>query len=245
MPRIKTPPRPRRLRAALSGFALAAGGAVLATGLPSILVARAAEPPTNGPFGSGSAPPPTNRTRNAPAALLRTHSGDGRRCRILTDAPAAPVEDGRSDAARDAAQGSDTSVHVGRRLNSRAAIPLHRRRPPERTCKAAANCGPSPTANAYRSAAYSLRRLAAASPSGHTTEQTATALRITATAHCRCCTACTTPITTSATTTTANRCSGCRRPTVASPIPIISRDAYRYGAASHAVTNANLVARVA
>jgi hypothetical protein len=112
MPRIKTPPRPRRLRAALSGFALAAGGAVLATGLPSILVARAAEPPTTGPFGSGSAPPSTNRTRNARASP-RTHSGDGRRCRILTDAPAAPVEDGRSDAARDAAQGSDTSVHVG------------------------------------------------------------------------------------------------------------------------------------
>lgn len=39
--------------------------------------------------------------------------------------------------------------------------------------------------------------------------------------------------------------SGCRRPTVASPIPITSREANRHGAASHTVTSANLVARVA
>jgi hypothetical protein len=46
-------------------------------------------------------------------------------------------------------------------------------------------------------------------------------------------------------TTTASRRSGCRRPIVASPIPITSRDANRHGRASHIVTNANFVALVA
>jgi hypothetical protein len=74
---------------------------------------------------------------------------------------------------------------------------------------------------------------------------TATELSTTATAHCRCCTAWTTVTTTPASTTSASSRSGCRRPTVASPIPITSREANRHGVVSQIEISAKRVALVA
>lgn len=131
----------------------------------------------------------------------------------------------------------------GCRDTIRVDQPGRRPRPPFRISKASARCGPSPSRAAYRSAAYSLRRLTAASASGQITAAAATPVKATTTVHRCCCTAWTIATTTPATTTSVSNRRGCRCAND-NASTMTTRDSTRHGAESHIVTNANFVARV-